>query len=249
MVDYVRQAVLANYPVDLGVAAQVVALAEQGLLTIRRGEDGDVVLARLDSADPAGLSATDQALLAELESASRAAVGEWRLSKHRFGRIGRRLAGRARVELRAAGLLKPRPTVATKIVLALAVVAGLGCAGWVARDTDDDGLVAGGFVALCVLSFAWLLYDTLRQRIRPTAAGRAALAAAQQVPELHRLAPLLAARRWAEWTGLSRDAPPGWLTGVPWSPGPDAISRTATLNQVLVDVRMAFQEPVDRGDH
>ncbi|RZU48557.1 hypothetical protein EV385_0274 [Krasilnikovia cinnamomea] len=248
MVDYVRQAVLADFPVDLGVAAQVVGLAERGLVTVRR-DDGLLILARRGPADAAGLSATDQVLLVELASASRAAAGEWQLSRHRFGRIGRRLAGRARAELRAAGLLKARPTVPTKIALAVAVVAGLGSAVWVARDGDGGRLIAGGFIALCVLSLAWVLYDILRQRIRPTAAGRDALAAAQELPELHQLAPLLVARRWKEWTGLSRDTAPDWLTGVPWSPGPDITARTATLNQVLGDIRMAFREPVDHGDH
>lgn len=249
MVDYVQQALLTDRPRDLGIAAHVVDLAERGLLTVGRDETGAVVVARRDPPGAVHLSAADIALLSELQSRDPLAATSWQLSRHRFESSLSRLEQRAHDDLRAAGLWEPRPAAAAKTVVAAAVIAGLAGAGWVAFGwTDGDRLLLGAWAALTVLGFGWLPYDVIRKRMRLTAAGQRELAGAQRVADTDHLAPLLANRRWREWSGLQSDTPPDWLTVGPWPVGHDDTARAAMISDVLRRIRIAFRQQADRGD-
>jgi uncharacterized protein (TIGR04222 family) len=249
MIDYVQQALLADHPSDLGIAAHVVDLAERGLLTVGRDETGAVVVTRRDPPGAVHLSAADIALLFELQSRDPRATTSWQLYRFRFESSGTRLEQRARDELRAAGLWEPRPAATAKTIVAAAVLAGLAGAGWVAFGwTDGDRLLIGAWAALTVLAFGWLAYDVIRKRMRLTSAGQRELAGAQRVADTDRLAPLLANLRWREWSGLQSDTPPDWLTGGPWPVGRDDTARAAMLKDVLRTIRVAFRQQAERGN-
>lgn len=126
MIDYVQQALLADHPRDLGIAAHMVDLAERGLLTVGRDETGAVVVTRRDPPGAVHLAAADIALISELQSRPPRAATSWQLGRHWFESSGSRLEQRARDELRAVGLLEPRPAAAARTVVAAAILAGAG---------------------------------------------------------------------------------------------------------------------------
>ena len=120
--------------------------------------------------------------------------------------------------------------------------------GWSIGWTSSDRLIFGAFAALMVVTFGWLPYDVIRKRMRLTSPGQRELAGAQRVADTDRLAPVLANRRWREWSGLQSETPPDWLTGGPWPVGHDDTARAAMLSDVLRGIRIAFRQQAERGN-
>ncbi|MEV6521737.1 hypothetical protein AB0M43_07360 [Longispora sp. NPDC051575] len=222
MPDYILDAVLASpHEVEARtLAAQVLSLAERGVLTLRVDGESQIVVAvegparRSDLALSSGDVMVLEAVFGDEDH------GRREVPLHRFDLAYRGSELRAR--MRGVLLLRGELARTPRWVLAAIVVVVLAVDGWFVWLTSGHPDVltwcAIGFVA----GIGWIFLSTLHGRTGPTRQGRE-LRAARSVeyspaepPELLSAAVASRFALW-RWPGLDPGTePPPWLPDVPW---------------------------------
>ncbi|MEV6597297.1 hypothetical protein AB0M36_10585 [Actinoplanes sp. NPDC051346] len=240
------------------IAAQLVALAERGVLAVdvEMGsgpwpEPAAVTIVDRSAGGP-DLSSTDHALLDELCGPERREV---RLTKQSHLGVAAALEARARERLVGSGHLTRASVWGPLLIAGAAAVPALLCGVQLAQATRAE---PGYWWVLPLLVFffyvagVYILFDETAKRRVLTPAGRAAaaeLAAGIAAPNAatptrasaQTLAEVVGHQRdLAGWPGLAEPGPPAWVTGLPW---PEPAHRPAEVKALLKALTSAFTAP------